>query len=51
MARAAGIADVHAVVFPDNAASLAVCDRLGMTRLGLTGEWYGVELVDHVLVL
>lgn len=50
-ARAAGISEVHAVVFPENTASLAVCDRLGMTRLGLTDEWYGVELVDHVLVL
>lgn len=50
-ARANGLAEVHAVVYPDNARSLAVCDRLGMTRLGVTDEWYGVELVDHVLAL
>jgi len=50
-ARANGLAEVHAVVYPDNARSLAVCDRLGMTRLGLTSQWYGVELVDHVLAL
>jgi len=50
-ARAGGIHEVHAVVFADNAPSLAVCDRLGMTRLGPTDEWYGVELVDHVLEL
>jgi hypothetical protein len=30
---------------------MAVCDRLGMTRLGPTREWYGVEFVDHVLDL
>ena len=50
-ARANGLAEVHAVVYPDNVRSLAVCDRLGMTRLGVTDEWYGVELVDHVLAL
>jgi RimJ/RimL family protein N-acetyltransferase len=50
-ARAHGLAEVHAVVYPDNVRSLAVCDRLGMTRLGLTDRWYGVELVDHVLAL
>lgn len=50
-AREIGLTEVHAVVYPDNARSLAVCDRLGMTRLGVTSEWYGVELVDHVLAL
>jgi RimJ/RimL family protein N-acetyltransferase len=50
-ARAAGLARLHAVVRPGNARSLAVCDRLGMTRLGLTDEWYGTEFVDHVLDL
>ena len=50
-ARAHGLAEVHAVVYPGNLRSLAVCDRLGMTRLGVTDEWYGVELVDHVLAL
>ncbi|MFC6236553.1 GNAT family N-acetyltransferase [Longivirga aurantiaca] len=50
-ARANGLGEVHAVVYPDNVRSLAVCDRLGMTRLGVTDQWYGVELVDHVLAL
>lgn len=50
-ARVNGLAEVHAVVYPDNERSLAVCDRLRMTRLGLTDQWYGVELVDHVLAL
>jgi RimJ/RimL family protein N-acetyltransferase len=51
LARSDGVTEVHAVVYPDNVRSLAVCDRLGMTRLGPTDEWYGVELVDHVLAL
>jgi len=35
---------VYAVVRPDNAPSLAVCRRIGMTPLGRTSRWYGVEL-------
>jgi RimJ/RimL family protein N-acetyltransferase len=50
-ARAAGLAEAHAVVYPANTPSMAVCDRLGMTRLGPTTGWYGVELVDHVVPL
>jgi RimJ/RimL family protein N-acetyltransferase len=50
-ARAAGLGRLHAVVRPGNERSLAVCDRLGMTRVGRTDEWFGVELVDHVLDL
>jgi RimJ/RimL family protein N-acetyltransferase len=50
-AAAAGLDGVHAVVHTDNPASLAVCDRLGMTRLGSTTDWYGVDLVDHHLPL
>jgi RimJ/RimL family protein N-acetyltransferase len=50
-ARAAGLAEVRAVVAPENTASHAVCGRLGMTRTGLTREWYGVELVEHRLGL
>lgn len=41
---AGGLTEVYAVVYPDNAASLAVCRRLGMTPLGRTTRWYGVEL-------
>lgn len=41
---AAGLDEVYAVVRPDNARSLAVCRRLGMTPLGRTSRWYGAEL-------
>jgi RimJ/RimL family protein N-acetyltransferase len=50
-ARAAGLERLHAVVRAGNARSLAVCDRLGMTRLGETDEWYGTTFIDHVLDL
>ena len=33
-----------AVVYPDNAKSIAVCRRLGMTHLGQTDRYYGVTL-------
>ena len=39
-----GLAEVYAVVRPTNVRSLAVCGRLGMTALGPTTRWYGVEL-------
>ena len=50
-ARDAGLRRLHAVVRAENLRSLQVCDRLGMTRLGLTQQWYGTEFVDHVLEL
>ena len=50
-ARDAGLPLLHAVVREANVRSLAVCDRLGMARLGVTDEWYGTEFVDHVLDL
>lgn len=50
-ARAAGLRQVHALVYPENLPSLSVCDRLGMDRLGLTKEWENIEVVDHVLTL
>jgi RimJ/RimL family protein N-acetyltransferase len=40
----AGVAPIHAVVRPDNVASLAVCRRLGMRSIGRTSRWYGTEL-------
>jgi RimJ/RimL family protein N-acetyltransferase len=39
-----GLAEVLAVVYPDNAKSIAVCRRLGMTHLGQTDRYYGVTL-------
>jgi len=41
---ARGLAEVLAVVYPDNAKSIAVCRRLGMTHLGQTDRYYGVTL-------
>jgi len=38
-----GLPEVFAVVRPGNEPSLAVCRRLGMTPLGRTTRWYGVE--------
>ncbi len=45
---AAGLDAVYAVVYPDNAASLAVCRRLELAPLGRTDRWYGVELEAFV---
>jgi RimJ/RimL family protein N-acetyltransferase len=42
-AFAAGVTEVFAVVRPGNDASMAVCRRLGMTPIGRTTRWYGVE--------
>lgn len=51
LARENGVHQLHAVVYEGNDRSMAVCDRLGMTRLGPTDEWYGATFVDHVLDL
>jgi RimJ/RimL family protein N-acetyltransferase len=40
----AGLSQIYAVVRPDNAASLAVCRRLGMRPIGRTSRWYGADL-------
>ncbi len=50
-ARSFGLKKLHAVVYPANSKSLAVCDRLGMVRLGETNEWYNTTLIDHLTVL
>ncbi|WP_018353532.1 GNAT family N-acetyltransferase [Longispora albida] len=41
---AEGLDDIYAVVHPPNTASIRVCERLGMTALGRTSQWYGLEL-------
>ena len=43
-----GLTEVYAVVYPENTASLKVCLRLGMTPLGRTTKWYGVEVEAFV---
>jgi len=39
-----GLPEIFAVVRPDNAASIALCARLGMQALGRTTRYYGSEL-------
>ena len=41
---AAGGGEVYAVTHPTNTVSQAVCRRLGMTPIGRTDRWYGMEL-------
>ena len=41
-AWALGLAEVHAVTYPDNAASQAVCLRLGMQHQGSTDRYYDI---------
>jgi RimJ/RimL family protein N-acetyltransferase len=50
-AREGGLSEVRAVVHAGNAASHAVCRRLGMSEIGLTREWYGTEVVEYRLDL
>jgi RimJ/RimL family protein N-acetyltransferase len=39
-----GLDEILAVVRPGNAASMAVCRRIGMTHLGRTSTYYATEL-------
>jgi RimJ/RimL family protein N-acetyltransferase len=39
-----GLAEIHAVAYADNHPSLAVMQRIGMTRQGSTDRWYGVTM-------
>jgi len=50
-ARAAGLHEVRAVVYPENEPSREVCRRLGMVESGTTDEWYSVTLVEYRLDL
>ncbi|MFB9234330.1 GNAT family N-acetyltransferase [Plantactinospora siamensis] len=43
---AAGLAEIYAVVWPGNDASVAVTRRLGMTPLGRRTTWYGGADLD-----
>ena len=43
-AWAAGVEEVFAVVHAGNGPSVAVASRLGLTALGRTSRWYGIEL-------
>jgi RimJ/RimL family protein N-acetyltransferase len=39
-----GLEVIYAVVFPDNTRSLKVCERLGMSYIGLTDDYYDKRL-------
>ena len=51
VARAQKVGRVHAVVSEDNPRSLALCERLGLKKLGLTDDWYNTTLLEFVLDL
>lgn len=44
-----GLPLVHALVYPGNARSSAVCRRLGMSHVGRTTEFYAAELEHFTL--
>lgn len=50
-ATAAGVRELVAVTDPENHRSQAVCRRLGMSDLGLCGDWYDRELRAFRLAL
>jgi len=47
-AHEAGLTGQHVVVRAASARSLAGCDRLGVTRPGLTEQGHGTAFVAHV---
>ncbi len=56
-ARQAGITKLISRIFTDNAASLALCDRLGFRQVGmyekhsqLDGEWRDCVIVELLLI-
>ena len=42
-----GLADIHAVVEPDNAASMRVAERVGLTHVGRTTAYYDAIELEH----
>ena len=51
VARSQNVGRVHALVSEDNPRSWAICEKLGMRKLGLTDAWYDVTLMEFVLDL
>ncbi|GAA1649340.1 GNAT family N-acetyltransferase [Catellatospora bangladeshensis] len=46
---ALGLTEIHAIARPDNAPSLSVMRRLGMTRVGRTDRWYDLD-AEHYMI-
>ncbi|MBB5872256.1 RimJ/RimL family protein N-acetyltransferase [Allocatelliglobosispora scoriae] len=46
---AAGLPEIYAIADPANSPSLAVMHRLGMTRVGRTRRWHGLESECYVI--
>ena len=51
LAKDCGVVRVYAVTYPENEKSMAVCQRLGMTKTGLTQEWYDETTLEYFLDL
>ncbi len=47
---ASGLPEIRALTHTDNYPSMKVCERLGMTYLGITEDWYDDAPSSHYLV-
>jgi RimJ/RimL family protein N-acetyltransferase len=47
---ASGLQEIRALTHTDNYPSMRVCDRLGMTYLGVTEDWYDDAPSSHYVV-
>ena len=47
---ASGLTEIRALTHTDNYPSMKVCDRLGMTYLGVTEDWYDDAPSSHYIV-
>ena len=47
---ASGLPEIRALTHTDNYPSMRVCDRLGMTYLGVTEDWYDDAPSSHYIV-
>jgi RimJ/RimL family protein N-acetyltransferase len=47
---ASGLDEIRALTHTDNHPSMRVCDRLGMTYLGVTEDWYDDAPSSHYIV-
>jgi RimJ/RimL family protein N-acetyltransferase len=50
-AKESGVQELRAVVYLQNLRSATVCERLGMTYLGLTDRWYQITVKEFLLAL